>query len=193
MNQNAARGADARSKIHQLIANRMFIDGTGKQNFLSFLGREAAQAPMKKALHDLQQESANPNITSAYDHAEYLNDEGQKVFKDRWQASEDARKGQPYYTPVKWEDSDQYKEWEKRRSAHQSRINDLLANYQRAQRVASTMSYFQRGGKMTLEDRIALENVKYNHKKLLKNEELYFKQLMNNSKLVQKALIKVFK
>ncbi len=55
------------------------------------------------------------------------------------------------------------------------------------------MSYFQKGGKMTLEDRIALENVKYNHKKLLKNEELYFKQLMNNSKLVQKALIKVFK
>jgi hypothetical protein len=55
------------------------------------------------------------------------------------------------------------------------------------------MSYFQGGGRMTLEDRIALENVKYNHKKLLKNEELYFKQLMNNSKLVQKALIKVFK
>jgi len=55
------------------------------------------------------------------------------------------------------------------------------------------MSYFQGGGRMTLEDRITLENVKYNHKKLLKNDELYFKQLMNNSKLVQKALIKVFK
>lgn len=193
MNQNAARGADARSKIHQLIANRIFIDGMGEQNFLSFLGREATQAPIKKALWDLQQESSNPNITRAYDYLEYLNDEGQKAAKRAWQASEDARKGQPYYTPVKWEDSDQYKEWEKRRSAHQNKINDLLANYQRAQRVASTMSYFQRGGKMTLEDRIALENVKYNHKKLLKNDELYFKQLMNNSKLVQKALIKVFK
>jgi hypothetical protein len=50
MNQNAARGADARSKIHQLIANRIFIDGMGEQNFLSFLGREATQAPIKKAL-----------------------------------------------------------------------------------------------------------------------------------------------
>ena len=193
MNQNAARGADARSKIHQLNANRIFIDGAGEQNFLSFLGREASWAPMKKALWDLQQESANPNITRAYDYADYLNNEGQKVFKDRWQASEDAKKGQTYYTPVKWEDSDEYKEWEKWRFSHQNTINNLLANYQRAQRVASTMSYFQRGGKMTLEDRIALENIKYNHKKLLKNEELYFKQLMNNSKLVQKALIKVFK
>lgn len=193
MNQNAARGADARSKIHQLIANRIFIDGMGEQNFLSFLGREATQAPIKKALWDLQQEASNPNITRAYDYLEYLKDEGQKAAKRAWQASEDAKKGQPYYTPVKWEDSDQYKEWEKRLSAHQNRINDLLANYQRAQRVASTMFYFQRGGKMTLEDRIALENVKYNHKKLLKNEELYFKQLLNNSKLVQKALIKVFK
>lgn len=193
MNQNAARGADARSKIHQLLANRIFIDGTGTQNFLSFLGKEAAQAPMKRSLWELYQETSNPNITRAYDHAEYLNNEGQKVFKDRWQASEDARKGQPYYTPVKWEDSDEYKEWEKVRSSHQNTINDLLANYQRAQRVASTMSYFQGGGKMTLEDRIVLENVKYNHKRLLKNEELYFKQLMNNSKLVQKALIKVFK
>ena len=193
MNQNAARGADARSKIHQLIANRIFIDGMGEQNFLSFLGREATQAPIKKALWDLQQESANPNITRAYDYAEYLNNEGQKVFKDRWQASEDAKKGQVYYNPVKWEDSDEYKEWKNLWDSHQNTINDLLANYQRAQRVASTMSYFQKGGKMTLEDRIALENVKYNHKKLLKNEELYFKQLMNNSKLVQKALIKVFK
>ena len=193
MNQNSARGADARSKIHQLIANRIFIDGTGEQNFLSFLGREAAQAPVKRALHDLQQESANPNITSAYDYSDYLNDKGQKAFKDRWQASEDARKGQPYYTSVKWEDSNEYKEWKNLQGSHQSKISDLLANYQRAQRVASTMSYFQGGGRMTLEDRIALENVKYNHKKLLKNEELYFKQLMNNSKLVQKALIKVFK
>lgn len=193
MNQNAARGADARSKIHQLNANREFVDGTGAQNFLAFLGRGATQAPMKKSLWDLHQEASNPNITSAYDYGEYLNGEGQKVFKDRWQASEDARKGQPYYTPVKWEDSKEYKEWKNLQDSHLKLTNDLTSGYYTAQRRVSTLPYLQGGGKMTLEDRIALENVKYNHKRLLKDEELYFKQLMNNSKLVQKALIKVFK
>jgi hypothetical protein len=49
----------------------------------------------------LQQEASNPNITRAYDYLEYLKDEGQKVYKRAWQASEDAKKGQPYYNPVK--------------------------------------------------------------------------------------------
>jgi hypothetical protein len=59
--------------------------------------------------------------------------------------------------------------------------------------VQSTMPYMQRGGKIPLSEKIALENVKYNHKRLLKENELYYKQLMENNKLVQKALLKVFK
>ncbi|MFA6661177.1 MAG: hypothetical protein WCS62_06160 [Bacilli bacterium] len=51
----------------------------------------------------------------------------------------------------------------------------------------------QKGGRISLSERIALENVKYNHKRLLKENELFYKQIMENNRLVQKALSKVFK
>ena len=51
----------------------------------------------------------------------------------------------------------------------------------------------QKGGRIPLSERIALENVKYNHKRLLKENELFYKQIMENNRLVQKALSKVFK
>lgn len=51
----------------------------------------------------------------------------------------------------------------------------------------------QKGGRIPLSEKIILENVKYNHKRLLKENELFYKQIMENNRLVQKALSKVFK
>ena len=51
----------------------------------------------------------------------------------------------------------------------------------------------QRGGRIPLDEKIALENVRYNHKRLLKNQDNFLKSILENNKMYQKAFIKVFK
>ena len=57
----------------------------------------------------------------------------------------------------------------------------------------ATTPYYARGGTLDLGERIVLENVKTSNRKALKREEMFYRQLLNNNKLVQAALIKVFK
>lgn len=51
----------------------------------------------------------------------------------------------------------------------------------------------QKGGRMPLYERIILENVKYNHKRLLNYELDYYQSVLKKAELLQKAMNKVFK
>ncbi|MGV8961990.1 MAG: hypothetical protein ACOH2V_01235 [Candidatus Saccharimonadaceae bacterium] len=58
---------------------------------------------------------------------------------------------------------------------------------------AGQLMYLKKGGGMTVAEKIQLENVKYNHKRKLKEVELEYKAIMHNNEMLQKSLIKVFK
>ena len=63
----------------------------------------------------------------------------------------------------------------------------------RLKQLSMGISGYKSGGSLTFGERAALEDIKYNHKRLLKSQELFYKQILNNTQLIQKALIKVFK
>jgi demethoxyubiquinone hydroxylase (CLK1/Coq7/Cat5 family) len=51
--------------------------------------------------------------------------------------------------------------------------------------------YYAKGGKLSEKEAIAIE--KENNKKIEKHQDRVLKNVLNNSKLIEKALIKVFK
>jgi hypothetical protein len=206
MDKNSELGAQARSSIYKIQANRELYKGNDAQNFLKYLTYSASERPYKEASWNYLQETLNPNITRAYEYAAKLQDEGLQAYKeayDKYYNSLDKNSPE-YLTRPKFEDSPMYKAWQNKVSAHNSFINSLNSNLYTLQKgalaaspygmaaLAQTSSY-SKGGSLTLNDRIMLENVKTVNRKSLKQEELFYRQLLNNNKLVQAALIKVFK
>jgi hypothetical protein len=54
--------------------------------------------------------------------------------------------------------------------------------------------YLKTGGKaLTKDEQIDIDNAKFNNAKRLKDTEWAYKAIMHNNKMLQKALIKVFK
>ena len=196
VNQESQLGAQARRSMNIAWANEESVKGHSLQNYLGHMGREVAMHPYKKAMWEYQQESSNPNITEAQRYEAYLLTEGKDQAKkayDNYYANLD-KTSPDYLNKPTFENSEQYELWQEQVNQHKKRSNSIMSRYNTLGKVVqSTMPYMQRGGKIPLSEKIALENVKYNHKRLLKENELYYKQLMENNKLVQKALLKVFK
>lgn len=51
----------------------------------------------------------------------------------------------------------------------------------------------QKGGRIPLSEKITLENLKYNNKRKLQKEEHFLKAILENTKMYNRAFIKVFK
>ena len=196
VNQESQLGAQARRSMNIAWANEESVKGHSLQNYLGHMGREVAMHPYKKAMWEYQQESSNSNITEAQRYEAYLLTEGKDQAKkayDNYYANLD-KTSPDYLNKPTFENSEQYKLWQEEVNKHKKWSSSIMSRYNTLGKVVqSTMPYMQRGGKIPLSEKIALENVKYNHKRLLKENELYYKQLMENNKLVQKALLKVFK
>lgn len=134
----------------------------------------------------------NPNITEGYRYENYLNTTVKDKFKKQYE--EQYKDVGDYGNKPKWEESAQYKKWQELVNEHRNTLSNILSRYTTLGRaVQSTTPAMAEGGRMPLNERIVLENVKFSHRKLLKRDELFYKQLLENNKLVQKALIKVFK
>lgn len=195
MNKNRALGSDARMKTFQLYANQDYMNNLGLQNYLGYLGREHSLHPYKKAMWNYQQAGLDPNLQEAYKYQAYLDTDLLDKYKLEYDDWVKGQKALGYSVDIPtFEKSQMYEEYTKQKERLSRSIQPIMDRYLIAQRAAqAAVPLAQKGGRLSFEERVALENVKYNHKRLLQNERLFYKQLMENKKLVQKALIKVFK
>ena len=192
MNQTSQLAANARKSTYLLGANEVATRTGGLNSYLSNLSYYNQTSPYRKAMWEYQQESMNPNITEGYRYENYLNTTVKDKFKKQYE--EQYKDVGDYGNKPKWEESAQYKEWQRLVNEHRNTLNNILSRSMTLGRaVQSTTPAMAEGGRMPLNERIVLENVKFSHRKLLKRDELFYKQLLENNKLVQKALIKVFK
>ena len=202
MNKISALGSQARSNVYKLYANNATVKNANIQNLLRYLTYSSAERPYKEALWNYTQETLNPNIMNAYNYEQKLNGEILDKFKKEYdEYYGKLEKTSPGFIKPEFEDSPMGRRYKEVKDAHQNLINSLNTNLLTLQRVVAAVSpygmaitpYYARGGTLNLGERIVLENVKTYNRKVLKHEEMFYRQLLNNNKLVQAALIKVFK
>lgn len=193
-NTQSQLGSNARAAIYKIGANKDTMDASNFQNYSGQVLKSVIEQPYRKAMWDVNQYAyKDPNVTNAYEHELYLKDL-ESTYKNLYEKEKASKSGEEFASYPDWLNSPQYKEYQRIVNEDNNLMRTVLnrpAMYQRAAQGA--MYIAQKGGRLTLADRITLENVKYNHKKRLKDNELFYRQLMENNKLVQKALIKVFK
>ena len=70
---------------------------------------------------------------------------------------------------------------------------DPIRQKQSALQTSQALLYLKKGGGLTKDEKMEIENLKNNHKSKVKELELAYKAVLHNNEMLQKALIKVFK
>jgi hypothetical protein len=69
----------------------------------------------------------------------------------------------------------------------------IRAKQSEVQSWQTRMYLKKKGGSLTKQEKIEIENLKNSHKSRMKEMELAYKAILHNNEMLQKALIKVFK
>lgn len=196
MDKNSAMSAEARRNVYNLIARSYNLTGMNRQNLVSEMYRANQMRPYKEALHDYNQRLFDPNIQGSTDYYQYLmSPEVEQAYKSEYEKQ--VASAEPDSVIPKFEDWEQYKALQNLRKQFADKtISPQYRDLNLAQqRIAAIMQsiMLQKGGRMPLYERIILENVKYNHKRLLNYERDYYQSVLKKAELLQKAMNKVFK
>ena len=180
---------DALQKMDLARVNKLAADYGSDSNLLSLIGKIAAERPYKEAMNKYSQMQNNPNIATLQDQMRYWQGEGLEKFKKQFES--DNKWDKKNY---KFEDSDYYKQWKKEYDKIIWDLNSLNRGIQNQGNIAMGYQYLlQKGGRIPLSEKITLENLKYNNKRKLQKEEHFLKAILENTKMYNRAFIKVFK
>ena len=176
-------------------------------NYIKGLTKFAEEQPLHKAQYDYHHAMANPNLPGL---KKYLLDHEAKKQEamDSWQKRVSAARSRGDYSlqNSNFEDSAEYKGWKEVYDKYANQYKDLehkldlysktlnstyLYNAKNATRPQVTSQ--QKGGRIPLSEKIALENVRHKNRLKRQTEKEFYKQLLENNKAVQKAMVKVFK
>jgi hypothetical protein len=186
--KDRALAADINSKIHKVNVNRLLTEG---QNAMNLANRLAANSPYreyKKLSKQMFELSQDPEIKTLQKKYEDLNSEsGRKIYEDKFNAD---KKLHPSIN-FGFNDSTYYRQWETDVKALKDLLEAKLEPINTLRAKSSLM--FKSGGGMTVSDKAFLENLKNRNKRRLKELDILAKTIMEDNKLLQQALIKVFK
>lgn len=131
----------------------------------------------------------NPNIQKVDDYMSKVIDSKQQ-FLDKYNAD----KGIKFSDNVSFEESPYGKTYldfyKNAINTYRNPLNDRINRLAQAANMGYS-GYYAKGGKLSEKEAIAIE--KENSKKIEKHQDRVLKNVLNNSKLIEKALIKVFK
>ena len=189
-NKTSALGADARSRMSQLRANLAIQSAGNKSGFVSAMQNWLDTRGQKDAEHRYRDEIFNnPNIQKVDDYMARVIASKQQ-FLDRYNAD----KGVKFSDNVSFEESPYGKTYldfyNNAVNTYRNPLNDRISRLAQAANMGYS-GYYAKGGKLSEKKAIAIE--KENSKKIEKHQDRVLKSVLNNSKLIEKALIKVFK
>ena len=189
-NKTSALGADAGSKMSQLMANSAIQSAGNKSGFVSAMQNWMDTKGQKDAEHRYRDEIFNnPNIQIVDDYMAKVVDSKQQ-FLDGYNAD----KGVKFSDDVSFEESPYGKTYldfyKNAVNTYRNPLNNRINRLARAANMGYS-GYYAKGGKLSEKEAIAIE--KENSKKIEKHQDRVLKSVLNNSKLIEKALIKVFK
>lgn len=185
--ENAAL-TEAENRMNQLRFNETLARQASMNNYLSWLGKFAHERPYKKALHEYSELQTDPNIQTLQEAYNYMQTEGYQKYKDLYEQDTSWNKESTF------EESQAYQDWLNEMNSIKDKLTAVSSRLQGVlNKVIGQRSLLQKGGRIPLSEKVTLENVKYNHKRLLKNEDNFLKNILENNKMYQKAFIKVFK
>ena len=198
-NMNKLRMAEANTAMGKLFANYELKKYANRNRFVSAMSNWKETKGQKDALHRYHDfVYGNPNVRGVTEHLAKLA-EDEKVFRDRF---EEASKTEGWDSSLTFEDSTYGKEWLRHKdhfmNNYYNPVMTELGLYRDAASIGApyhgrTLASYKKGGKLSFEERVALENIKSNNKKMSKHQELVYKQVLNNAVLLEKTLLKVFK
>lgn len=199
MDRQSALHADARKMIAQLQDNYAMQEAQNRNNLRAEFYRMYATKPLRDATNQYYNATMDPNLQEGTEYYDYLRSpEVEAEYKksyDNW--ATEQRLITPYSQIPEWEQSEQYQKY--RTDPEKFARENLNPLYDRISRLGQLMSaqrnmfYGQKGGRIPVGERILLENVKHNNKRLLEYEHNYYKSILKKAELLQKAMVKVFK
>lgn len=188
---NKARAANMFSTIGTNLAAQELGAGQSRANLIAGLVQNVEAKQARNIRQKLYDRSTNPEYQKALEEYQALNtEEGQSPYYKQWEATKGTGS---ISTP--WDKSAQYKSYMNAIKSKRSWLDDYnrqTSNLNAALQYGATPSY-KKGGRLSLEERLFLQNTKDNNKAKLKQYEMFLKTMNLDNSRTQKALNDMFK
>jgi hypothetical protein len=197
LGENRARSADAFSKVHLVNANQINAQNTAANNYITAADRDFKVGQYRADMNKTWNMMNDPALKSMS--KEYTNLVGQEEYDKRKAAFEALKKANPSAVGVStFEESAGYKTYQdeiKRKQAELEQLMEPVRMRQQQMQYFAPLQFAKKGGKvdLTKQDRMEIDNNKFENLKRLRSTELTYKAIMHNNEILQKSLIKVFK
>lgn len=200
LGKNRGLTGEAMQKIHLVNANQRNAQNTVTNNWLTAWDKNYGLNQYKQNMAKYFDMTNDPQLKSLSDeYTDFAGEKGQANTKALYEANKAnydktaLHSGTPYPT---FENSKEYKTWQEQSGKKLDFLKTQMKPMEKAQQqlnLDQQMLYFKKGGGLTKEQKIDIDNAKFNNIKRLKETELTYKAIMHNNEMLQKALIKVFK
>jgi len=194
LGKNRAMAAEAFKNIHLINANQRNAQNAAFGNVTRAVEKNYNSNQLNKSLKDYNTLVNDPKLKlKGEEYAKLAGDEGRRAVDAEYQKMKEANTT-GNLPPV--EETQVYKTWKERVKAMEDEIELLMAPIRAKQSEVQswqTRMYLKKGGSLTKQEKIEIENLKNSHKSRMKEMELAYKAILHNNEMLQKALIKVFK
>ncbi len=197
--QNKASVAKAAQSIPLIESNRLLANNAATQNMIHSIVKNASAEEYKNASAEVERLQNSPEMKELQEKAKLIYSKDRENY---WRKLYEENKSKLLpksgeYT-VSFENSDFYKKWQSEKDALKNRAELINTPYLEAIRKAQSAQHrwmlgMKKGGSLTKAERSELQRENAQYKQKLKELELFYKSIMHNNDMLQKALIKVFK
>ena len=196
LNQNRASAADAASRIFMNEANYKAMQNESFKEFLGGMTTEFEKNRERKALDEITGQYSSDNYRNMqYNTKVYL--ENQKAIqKEIEEMNRINGTDIDYKTDSRYlQNEEDYKRNQQPFSTWLSDLNNKISlqkirsSYNNPQKQTASK---KKGGRLTVQERAYLEKIKYENKRSLDAQKLFYKQMQESNKELQKRLLKIF-
>ena len=195
--RNKAIFADAAKKMSLVRANETNANSTAFNNFVISAAHNLPVKKYKQTSQELYKKTQDPLFKGVInDYSKAVSDESRQTFVDQYNA---MKISSPSFAAkyLTFEGSDYEKAYIEKAKRAREKVEPFTTDLQSLKDKASMqynlLQFIKKGGTLSKEDRIELEERKAALKRSEKNTERISKTILHNNEMLQKSLIKIFK
>lgn len=197
LGKNRGLAAEAFKQIPLITANQKLSNASALNNLIVAGERNYGVNRYKNAMDEYWKMSNDPKVKAAGEtYSVEAGDIGRNKAMAEYELEKESLKGTDK-AALQFEESEAFKNWEGRKLGLEKNLSALLEPIRTKQswlQHYQPLIYMKKGGTaLTKEEKIDIDNAKFNNAKRLKDTEWAYKAIMHNNEMLQKALIKVFK
>lgn len=194
LGKNKAIVGEAAKNINLINANERNAQNTAFGNLTRAFEKNYNVSQLKNELELYNKDINDPNLKKKGE--EYADLAGEKGRLAALAEYDKLKEANPTGKWGPFEESTIHKTWQDKIKTLEKEINLIMEPIRTRQNKIQTLQslmFLKKGGSLSKEEKIEIENLKHRNRARMKEVELAYKAILHNNELLQKALIKVFK